>query len=95
MATYHDYVIKDGKFIGRFDEMYEKFEDPWMQSSQPNRFARSNLILSLKELGIRSLVEFGCGLGYLSDWIHRETGIIPRGIDISPVAIEKAKRNFP
>jgi hypothetical protein len=25
--TYHDYVIKDRKFIGRFDEVYAKFED--------------------------------------------------------------------
>jgi len=26
---YHDYVIKNGKFIGAFEEMYQKFEDPW------------------------------------------------------------------
>ena len=26
---YQDYVIKDGKFVGKFDEMYRKFSDPW------------------------------------------------------------------
>ena len=26
---YQDYVIKDGKFVGEFDEMYKKFSDPW------------------------------------------------------------------
>ena len=28
MKRYQDYVIKDGKFIGKFEEMYQKFEDP-------------------------------------------------------------------
>ena len=26
---YQDYIIKEGKFIGKFDEMYKKFKDPW------------------------------------------------------------------
>jgi len=93
--SYHDYVIKDGKFIGKFDEMYSRFDDPWMQSRQPNPFSRSNAILSMKDLGIKSLLEVGSGLGYYSDRIHRETGIRPRGIDISPVAVEKARTLFP
>jgi hypothetical protein len=27
--NYRDYVIKDGKFIGAFEEMYQNIEDPW------------------------------------------------------------------
>lgn len=26
---YHDYVIKNGGFIGKFEEMYQNIEDPW------------------------------------------------------------------
>ena len=26
---YQDFVIKDGRFIGKFEEMYKKFPDPW------------------------------------------------------------------
>jgi len=26
---YHDYVFKDGKFIGAFEEMYLNVDDPW------------------------------------------------------------------
>ena len=26
---YQDLVIKDGKFVGKFEEMYQKFSDPW------------------------------------------------------------------
>ncbi|MBS1636133.1 MAG: methyltransferase domain-containing protein [Bacteroidetes bacterium] len=93
--TYHDYVIKDGKFIGKFEDMYRHFEDPWMQSQQPNRYSRQVAIMNMKRYGIRSVVEYGCGLGYYADWIHRETGIVCQSIDISKTAIKKAKAKFP
>lgn len=95
METYHDYVIKDGKFIGKFDEMYAKFEDPWMQSAQPNKYARMIGITHLKDLGVKTVLECGCGLGYYANWIHRETKIVPKSIDISSTAIGKAKERFP
>ena len=31
-TKYQDYVIKDGKLVGQFEEMYQNFEDPWEQS---------------------------------------------------------------
>ncbi len=95
MESYHDYVIKDGQFIGQFDDMYAAFDDPWHQSRQPNPYSRQAAILSMQRLGLRSVVEFGCGLGFYSDQIHRATGIVPTGVDISPVAITKAKQQFP
>lgn len=93
--SYHDYVIKDGKFIGKFDEMYSEFNDPWTQSAQPNKYSRMAGILHLKNFNIKSVLECGCGLGYYADWIYRETEITPKSVDISPVAIEKAKSLFP
>lgn len=93
--TYHDYVIKDGNFIGKFDEMYSKFNDPWTQSTQPNKYSRMAGIIHLKNNNINSILECGCGLGYYADWINKETGIIPKSVDISPVAIEKARDLFP
>ncbi len=95
METYHDYVIKDGKFIGKFDEMYEKFEDPWTQMKQPNKYSRMSGILHLKNFEITSVLECGCGLGYYADWIYHETKMVPKSVDISSVAIEKAKNIFP
>jgi SAM-dependent methyltransferase len=93
--TYHDYVISDGKFIGKFDEMYSKFSDPWTQSTQPNKYSRMAGIIHLKNANIKSVLECGCGLGYYADWIYKETGIIPKSIDLSATAIEKAKQLFP
>lgn len=93
--TYHDYVIKEGKFIGKFDEMYSKFKDPWTQSTQPNKYSRMAGIIHLKNVKAKTVLECGCGLGYYADWIYKETNIIPKSVDISPVAIEKAKVLFP
>lgn len=95
METYHDYVIKDGKFIGKFNEMYSKFEDPWTQSTQPNKYSRMAGLIHLKNFNIKSVLECGCGLGYYADWIYRELNIIPKSVDISETAIEKAKTLFP
>ena len=43
---------------------------------------------------IKSVLECGCGLGYYANWIHKETQIIPKSVDISSVAIQKAKILF-
>jgi hypothetical protein len=26
---YSDFVIRNGRFVGKFEEMYQKFSDPW------------------------------------------------------------------
>ena len=31
---YQDLVIKDGKFVGEFEKMYQEFSDPWNQSEE-------------------------------------------------------------
>ncbi len=93
--SYHDYVIKDGKFIGEFESMYRDCEDPWTQSIQPNKYSRMAGIIHLENFNVRSVLECGCGLGYYADWIHKETGIIPKSVDVSETAIAKARELFP
>ena len=95
MKTYHDYVIKDGKFIGEFEKMYEDCEDPWIQSTQPNKYSRTAGILHIKKFDMKSILECGCGFGYYANWIYHDTGIIPKSIDISKNAIRRAKKLFP
>lgn len=95
MQTYHDYVIKDGQFVGQFDAMYQQFEQPWMQDQQPNPYARQAGIFHLKKFGIQSVLECGSGLGYYAESIYRQTGIIPQGIEISETAVSRARTLFP
>lgn len=98
MEHYQDYVIKDGKFVGAFEEMYQTFDNPWNQASKEyneNSYSRNFAVLNMKRYGMKSLIEFGCGLGYNTDFIYRRTGIKIKGIDISSTAIDRAKQLFP
>jgi SAM-dependent methyltransferase len=94
---YQDFVIKDGRFVGRFEDMYRSSDDPWLQSDpEHNVFSvpRNIAILNMARYGIRSVVEFGCGLGYYTDFIRR-SGVRVLGVDISSAAVEKARQRFP
>ena len=94
-SNYHDYVIKDGEFVGEFEKMYQNIDDPWMQSVQPNRYFRNAGIIHIKNFDIKSILEVGCGLGYYVNRIYKETSIVPKSIDLSETAISRAKELFP
>ena len=92
---YQDYVIKDGKFVGRFEEMYQSFEDPWKQSDPEIscNIARLAVAHYIKKYKIQSVVEFGCGLGDASANVKKFVGdeLNYLGVDISDTAIAEAK----
>jgi SAM-dependent methyltransferase len=96
--SYQDYVIKDGKFIGKFEEMYQKFPDPWHQSEvarNAHSYSRNITTLNILRYNIKSVVEFGCGYGHNANLIYEATGAKIKGVDISPTAINKARQLFP
>lgn len=95
---YQDLVIKDGNFVGEFEEMYKTFENPWNQedelySSNVSRRAACHFI---EKYQIKSIVEWGCGLGKTSNYIkkHVKQDINITGIDVSQTAITKAKNKY-
>ena len=96
---YQDYVIRDGRLVGEFDEMYRDHTDPWEQTTR-ERFASEkavalNLISRLKaERGARVVVELGSGLGDFTARIA-ELGVHVIGIDISQTAVDKARARHP
>ncbi len=97
MERYQDYVIKDGKFVGKFEEMYQKFDDPWHQSKDGcfDDLSRKVVAHFIRQYQIKSSVEFGCGLGKTMNFIQKETNIDTLGIDISETSIKKAKEKYP
>lgn len=93
--SYQDYVIKNGRFIGEFENMYQDYEDPWFQSAKEQWASDKMIAISLiKKLHVKRVLELGCGLGYFTNKIA-ETGVEVLGIDISETAIRKAKKKFP
>lgn len=99
---YHDYVFKDGRLIGKFDEMYKySSETPWHQDKTACSVFSDIDIAILKQHKYASICEIGCGLGYFSSRLYKEVNSEGEGrpkvtgIDISDVAVEKAKKLFP
>ena len=86
---YQDYVIKDGKLVGEFEQMYQDFEDPWEQSEREKFASEKAVCVNLIEsLSFGSVVELGCGFGQLTDRISKVSNNVV-GLDISPTAIQK------
>jgi len=95
----------DLKFIGDFEAVYNEDNDPWSQSGctdinykkyyDYSRNKINEVIKSLHKQHI-SILEVGCGLGYVVDLIARNNpNIEVNGSDISKKAIQIAKKKFP
>ena len=97
---YHEYVIKDGKLIGEFDQMYRKSENiPWHQDEQENWLDISLTIELLKGYGpFRQISDFGSGYGYFLKQIAQYCGTndsVLYGYDVSKTACVKGNSIFP
>lgn len=98
-TRYQDYVIRSGKLIGEFDQMYQDHDDPWEQTTRETHASEKavalNMLARLKADG-RNLrvLEMGCGLGDFTARIGA-TGVKAVGMDISPTAIGKARDRHP
>ncbi|KKN70074.1 hypothetical protein LCGC14_0435210, partial [marine sediment metagenome] len=93
---YHDYVFKNGKFLGKFDEMYKYSKDiPWYQDKAPFNWHNQIGFMIIRDIvrekgKFEKILEMGCGLGY-NIMQFKDYGKKLYGCDISQVAIEKAK----
>jgi ubiquinone/menaquinone biosynthesis C-methylase UbiE len=92
-ADYHDYVIKDGRFVGEFDEMYRHCDDPWDQDAGPTLAQDIALLILGRHRGGR-LLDLGCGKGRFTRRIQEATGAAITAIDISPTAVAAARTRF-
>ena len=94
---YQDYVIKDGKFVGEFEKMYQDCENPWHQMEEANiSYSRADTVNSIHRLKLKNVLEVGCGLGYFTAYLaERCHEVCLTGMDISDTAIKKAKTTFP
>lgn len=94
---YRDYVIADGRFVGRFEEMYRDVPDPWGCTQHVDTLANRILLELLREVAPSSVVlDVGCGLGALTARVW-ET-IKPtemHACDVSATAVRAASRAVP
>ena len=99
ISNYQDLVIKDGKFVGKFEEMYSKFSDPWNYISIGENNIDHKIIIEFcehiakTEKKTLTVLEMGCGFGFLSYALAKK-GFKTYGFDISKTAIRKGKKKF-
>lgn len=99
---YHDYVFKEGKFVGKFEEMYKNsIEIPWHQDQTAYALFSDVDIVILKKYHFSNILDLGCGMGFFTNRcrkeLHDDSGNKPKvtGVDVSSTAINKAKNMFP
>jgi SAM-dependent methyltransferase len=95
---YHDYFIKNGEFVGEFEQMYQNVADPWGCEALSKRVDNDLLLAVVRPLSseIATVLDVGCGLGALT---ARLATLLPQAAvhacDISVTAIAKAQSRFP
>ena len=102
MKKYQDLVIKNGKFVGKFEEMYQKSSDPW--NLKKNKFDQNlnykiilhycSEIKKLKKSKKLTTLEIGCGFPQISYELYKNNFRV-FGTDISKTVISKSKKKYP
>ncbi|MEP0338289.1 MAG: methyltransferase domain-containing protein [Alphaproteobacteria bacterium] len=96
---YHDYVIKDGKLVGKFEEMYQKCDDPWDRvklsgNSQTDWLLHRACSVVVAESDACRAIDLGCGIGQSVRAIIPVADLVA-GVDISKTAIARASEALP
>lgn len=97
-SNYHDYVIKDGKFIGEFEQMYQNVTDPWRCVEQADAFKNQLLISAIRTVGeqVKRALDVGCGLGALTERLRQALPWAEwHACDMSPTAVARASQDYP
>lgn len=97
---YHDYVFRDGKLVGEFEEMYRHSAGvPWHQDEQADWMDVRLTAEMLRDLGgYDEIHDLGCGLGYYLALLRRIAGRANCrgfGYDVSSTACGQASALFP
>ncbi len=91
---FQDYVIKDGRFIGAFEQMYRDCADPWGQDTHRS-FADSVALSIISGRADQRVLDLGCGKGAFTSRMRQFiTGRIV-ALDISGTAVQAARSRFP
>jgi SAM-dependent methyltransferase len=91
---YQDYVIRDGRLVGEFERMYQDYENPWDQAEEHWASDKAVGIHLMRKLGVRRILELGCGLGqFTGDIAASDFSVL--GVDVSATAIAKARLKYP
>ena len=95
---YHDYVIKNGKFIGKFEEMYQNIKDPWLHGkASALQYDIALYLIDRHKICCKKgrILDIGCGKGAFTSRLKKD---LPKAeitaVDISSTAVKKAIKQY-
>jgi SAM-dependent methyltransferase len=93
---YHDYFIKDGRFVGRFEEMYQYADDPWHIDALGRRLDMDAALLLLRHSRERfgKILDLGCGQGLFTNLLLDLNPDQVWACDISATAVARAQSRY-
>jgi SAM-dependent methyltransferase len=93
---YHPFVFRNGKFVGKFEEMYQQVKDPWHQQ-QVATGTKYDLILALTQRrSYATVLDVGSALGMFTNRLRRsQPQANLAAIDVSQTAVARAKQAYP
>lgn len=95
---YHDYVIKNGKFVGAFEEMYQNIEDPWYHGDAAAvQYDMALYLLNRYKICVKGgeILDLGCGKGAFTSRLKRKLPLTHvLAVDIAPTATRKAREKY-
>jgi 2-polyprenyl-3-methyl-5-hydroxy-6-metoxy-1,4-benzoquinol methylase len=98
-SKYKDFIIKNERFVGKFEEMYQKISDPWklLKKNKSGLNLNYKVILNYCEqirFSKTKTLEIGCGYPQISYELYKKKFVV-HGTDISKTVIEKSKKKYP
>ena len=93
---YHDYFIKDGRFVGQFEEMYRYTDDPWHIEALGRRLDMDAALFLLKNSheSYRKILDLGCGKGFFTNLLLELDPDEVWACDVSETAISQAQARY-
>lgn len=95
---YHDYVIKDGRFVGAFEEMYRNCENPWPETEKDldENPVSSYAPSIIRKYGFKKLFSVGSGKGLHANWLKGKVpGLEIEGLEVSESAVKESHDKYP
>ena len=90
----NDKIIQRFKGANIFDDEYISIYDDLFYNNTKNKYEINNIIKTTNPSKNSKLLDIGCGTGHHVDLFNKKN-IKSIGIDISPIMIKKAQKNYP
>lgn len=93
---YHDYVIKDGRHVGEYEQMYQNIEDPWKIDANGKRLDMEMALMLFKKFSKSesTVLDVGCGKGLFTSFLSEVSEGKIHAFDVSITAIREAQERY-